>query len=269
MVILSNSIPKTGSTLIANFQEDLLNAVNVRSGQDSLKARYSGRFIGQPSTSVLGNLMFINLRKGTVVVKSPWPLARRFDWFCRLVVNFKMTVSYRDPRDVILSRIDHGRRSRDGKDTSMAFADCRNVIELIPRTLKFYDNLTIWKTKKYVHCVKYEDLMADKVKVLKEMISFLGWDVPFPAIDKIVCKRERKKTGSWNFNKGTTMRWKNEMNAFERDACKKAFRTHLIRLGVRTGVIAVPLPHGDGYAVIAGCFQPSQENGSVFTKSSC
>lgn len=230
MIILSNSIPKTGSTLLANFQEDILKSLKKRNGQESLRAKYMGRYISGPSGSVLWNLARINIQYGSLVVKCHWVPSAKLDLFCRSF-NVRMTMSYRDPRDMMLSMIDHGRRTREGKDPSGAFADCKNIIDLIPKTLKMLDNFNVWKSKKHVHCVKYETLMTDKHKTLKEMVSFLGLKVEDSIIDRIIKERDKNKHTSWNFNKGTTERWKTELNDLEKEACKTAFKQHLIKLG--------------------------------------
>jgi len=45
MIVLSNSVPKSGSTLIANFQEDLLKLTGLKSGQEKLISEYSGNLL--------------------------------------------------------------------------------------------------------------------------------------------------------------------------------------------------------------------------------
>jgi hypothetical protein len=43
MINLSNSIPKSGSTHLANLQEDILSHCNVKNGQEALREYYKGR----------------------------------------------------------------------------------------------------------------------------------------------------------------------------------------------------------------------------------
>ena len=229
MIILSNSIPKTGSTHLANLQEDILNHSKVINGQETLRTNYKGRYIDGPSIKVLFDLFKINLLKGSMVVKCHWSFSRPLDLFCRLS-NTKMTMTYRDPRDMILSMIDHGNRTRDGKYSSGAFSDCNNIIQLIPRTVKMMESFQIWQSRSYIHCIKYEELMSDKYNVLKEMIAFFQWDFKDNELKKIIESHEKSKKSSHNFNKGTTERWREEMNQNEKDACLKAFKPYLVGL---------------------------------------
>ncbi len=230
MILLSNAIPKTGSTLIANFQQDILQTLKEKCGQERLGDKYSGRYIAIPAMSVLWNLARINKQYGSFVVKCHWSPSKKLDLFCRSL-DVKMTISYRDPRDVMLSMIDHGRRTKKRKVPSRAYSDCTNIIDLIPRTLKYLENFNTWQSKKFVHCIKYENLMADKHSVLCEMASFLGWEIEPPIIDRIINEKDKIKATSHNFNKGTTERWKTELNELEKKTCKVAFEHHLINLG--------------------------------------
>ncbi len=230
MIILSNSIPKTGSTLLANFQEDILSSLGRTNGQNTLRDKYNGRYIEYPSWAVLLNLASINRRYGSCVVKCHWAPSAKLDLFCQSL-NVKMTLTYRDPRDMILSMIDHGKRTREGNDPSGSFADCTNVIDLIPRTLKMVENLDLWTRKRFVRSVRYESLMADTHNTLKEVVSFLGWKVEDSIIEDIINERDKIKHRSLNFNKGTTQRWKTELDDSEKEVCKLAFNQHLIKLG--------------------------------------
>ncbi len=229
MILLSNSLPKTGSTLLASYQEDILQAANVKSGQDVLHARHGGRFIRRPTNEALLDLYKIDSQSGSVVVKCHWAPHLKLKLYCRLP-NVRMTMAYRDPRDMILSMIDHGKRTREGLDPSGAFADCSNVIDLVSYVSKFLNQLDFWMKKNYVHSVRYEDLMADPFRVLKDMNAFLGWEVSDACLRNIIEKREGSKATSHNFNKGTTERWRTEMNQAEKDACLEGFRPHLSKL---------------------------------------
>jgi hypothetical protein len=229
MIILSNSIPKTGSTLLANYQEDILGVSKVKSGQAALRSSFNGRFIENPLIHLLFNLSRIESKHGSVVVKCHWRPSLYLDLYCRFQ-NVRMTMMYRDPRDMILSMIDHGNRSRKSKDPSGGFRDCVDVFQLIPRTVKFMKRQQYFESKDYVHNVKYEDMMSDPLTVLQKMVAFLEWKVKDESLKEIIELRDKSKKTSWNFNKGTTQRWKDEMNQEEKDACLEAFEPHLRRL---------------------------------------
>lgn len=229
MILLSNSIPKSGSTHLANLQEDILSHCNVKSGQRTLRDYFQGRYIPKPSIPVLYNLRRINQQKGSIIVKCHWAFSQKLDLFCRHT-DTKMTMTYRDPRDIILSMIDHGKRTRESNDPSGPFSDVHNVVDSLPVMIKMMEGLQLWQRKAYMHFIKYEDFISDKFTTLKEMISFLGWELNDNDLRKIIESHEKSKKTSHNFNKGTTERWRDEMNDFEKEICLKAFESHLIRL---------------------------------------
>lgn len=230
MIILSNSIPKTGSTILASYQEDMIEVSKRTSGQEVLRSRFGGRYIPRPSNSVLANLVKTDLLHGSLVVKCHWPFTTRLDIFCRLF-NVRMTFSYRDPRDMILSMIDHGERSRNGQDPAGSFSDCLTIRDLIPRTVGMMESLKMWKKNKYVLPIRYEDLMSNPVDILEDINSFLGLSIERDALNDIFVQRNKDRASSHNFNKGTTERWKTEMNEDEKDECRESFKPYLIGLG--------------------------------------
>ena len=61
MILLSNSIAKTGSTLLANYQDDILKKLDVRSGQSKVWTSYKGRYIDIPNKTRLLKLLIWNI----------------------------------------------------------------------------------------------------------------------------------------------------------------------------------------------------------------
>mgnify|MGYP006283298879 CR=1 FL=1 len=226
MIILSNSIPKSASTLMANYQEDILKCLNKKNGQLVLKDKFQGRYINYPNRKILLKLLAINLMHGTIVIKCHWPYLKFLDRFC-LVTNTKMTINYRDPRDMILSMIDHGEKSRKMGDGTGAFSECFNVIDLIPRQVELMKRLELFLNKPYVHGIKYENMILNPRKVLKEMNQFLNIELDDLVLNEIISNRNKVKTTSHNFNKGTTERWKEEMSQNEKQKCLEAFKPFL------------------------------------------
>jgi hypothetical protein len=226
MIILSNALPKTGSTILASYQEDMLAASIRRNGQAALRRKFGGRFIHEPSSRNLITITSLNSIYGSLVIKCHWNFTLHLHLFCMLV-GAKMTFAYRDPRDMILSMIDHGKRTRKGLDPSGAFADCRDVIELIPYTSKLLESLKEWQNKKYVHFIKYEDFMKNTLEILESISDFLRFRLPAKLITQIVNQRESTKKQFPNFNKGTTGRWRQEMSEEQKEACLSAFAPFL------------------------------------------
>ena len=230
MIIISNSIVKTGSTHLINVQQEILGLQNAKNGQSKLLEKYEGRFIHYFSPKVLLNIRYIDKHYGSIIVKCHKPKNLLLDYYFKFS-NTKMTITYRDPRDVILSMIDHGNRTRNTGNTSGPFAHCYDVIDLIPRVQKMFKSLEFWKSKEYVFPIKYEEFMRDKISVLGEMSEFLQWSVQEEMLNKIIAHHDNQKFQTRNYNVGSTQRWRLEMTDKEKDACLEAFRPYLMRLG--------------------------------------
>jgi len=233
MIVISNAVSKSGSTLMVTYQEELLKAANIRSGQSALRASIGGRFLGR-SEHTTGNLLKltkIHMLKGTLVLKCHWPPTLKMRLFCR-IFRIRMTMTYRDPRDIVLSMIDHGRKSRSGESPTRtrAFSQFHNIDDALPRVQSRMDEFLTWRKLPYVHAIRYEELMSDPFNKLKDMIAFLGWSIEDQVLQELIDHQEKNKQSSMNFNKGTTERWRTEMSQEEQDKCLEAFEPYLREL---------------------------------------
>lgn len=144
----------------------------------------------------------------------------------------KTTITYRDPRDVILSAIDHGRRTRaSGLCCDGGFVQYQTVLDSIPMVQHLISKFERWHQRTSVYCVKYENMMQNPQRELTAMTKFLNWDVSEKAIEKAVESEQKERNKRLNFNKGTTERWKHEMSAEEIEATSKAFYPFLKKMG--------------------------------------
>ncbi|MDJ0744781.1 MAG: SGNH/GDSL hydrolase family protein [Xenococcaceae cyanobacterium MO_167.B27] len=146
MIIISSSIPKSASTLIYNYQEDLLalasqnNAVaqeefNKYSNCGFLRGIYFNNFL---------TIIFLKIKYGNVVIKTH----SKPSFFIKLLIALglaKATFCYREPRDIILSAIDHGERTRKGKDASGACKNMITIADSLPIVKSWMSNWYQWK----------------------------------------------------------------------------------------------------------------------------
>lgn len=228
MIVISSSLPKSGSTLIANYQEDLLTVLFPTNGQAQLHRAFKGRFIGKLSPAAIARLLYIHARYGTIVIKTHSAATPLIRYLIDLGVA-KATYCYRDPRDVVLSSIDHGKRSRDGKDSARAFIDFTNIDTAIPRVQNLIRRWRSWHTFGNVHMIRYEALMDDKLGSLRMMAAHLGWDAGEDQLKELVERHTPKRGLSHNFNKGTSLRYKTEMTPEEIARCTSAFHDILVQ----------------------------------------
>jgi hypothetical protein len=176
--------------------------------------------------SVLYNLYRLSSQEGTIVVKCHWSSNPVLEFFCKHTKT-KMTLIYRDPRDIILSMIDHGNRTRQSDAPNGPFSNCYDVVDLIPLTVKMMKRLQLWQSKDYIYCIKYEEFITDKYNILQEMNAFLKWKIQDYDLQQIIETHERSKETTHNFNKGISERWRYEMNEVQKQACLKAFEPYL------------------------------------------
>lgn len=231
MLVISNSVQKSGSTLLANYQEGILGKVDIRSGQRALRETIGGRFIGQsPFTPYyILKALYVARRHGTIVIKNHWDynLLQRY---LGLMVKTKTTFCYRDPRDVVLSAMDHAKRSREGLDRTKAFIHCSSFGVTLRFVKTLFDRMDLWMQKE-VFWVKYEDLMEDPQLVLTKMVEFLQWDVSDDVIGEVILEQDRLKAKAWNFNKGTSYRWREEMNRVQLEEANTVLAPYIKKLG--------------------------------------
>ena len=143
----------------------------------------------------------------------------------------KVTVCYRDPRDIILSAIDHGVRFRKGFCGSGGFEHIFNIEDGIREFKKWSYIYYEWKKYENVLMIKYEDLMTDQLTLLKRINDYLGVNLENGILKSIYEKRDREKILSWNYNKGTIYRWRHEMPSDLLKKCNELLSEDIIKMG--------------------------------------
>ncbi|MBE9193187.1 sulfotransferase domain-containing protein [Gloeocapsopsis crepidinum LEGE 06123] len=231
MIIISSSIPKSGSTLVFNYQKDLLELAILKKSQPQTLIHLNHTYIQSFNIINISRLICISFRGGDAVIKThskPVTLIKLL-LFLGLA---KATFCYRDPRDVILSAIDYGSRTRKGLDSTGAFQDFQNIIDSIPKIKNCCKNWQQWQKVKNVLFIKYEDLMQDKLVQLKNLAAHFELELNEDEL-RIHNKHEKLKSQAWNFNKGTIQRYKTEMNCEELKLCNTAFQRELMSMGYK------------------------------------
>ena len=227
MIIISSSIPKSASTLVYNYQKDLLALAdrNNSVAQDEFDKYSNCGFLSKKQLNIknFSTILFITRKYGNIVVK----VHSKPTWIIKLLITLglaKATFCYRDPRDTILSAIDHGERTRKGLDPSGACKNMVSIADSIPIVKSWTSHWYKWKKFGKVFFIKYEDLMENKLFYLQEMSDYLNLNLKKEQIEEIYLKHERLKKNAWNFNKDTIERYKTEMNDRDRLLCDRAFK---------------------------------------------
>ena len=232
MIVINNGVPKSATTLIMEYQKSLIMASSSQNGLEEWVTQNNGSiFIPSIQDTHLETLLRIEREFGDLVIKMHRPPSETNTR--RLVEEFsaRVTCCYRDPRDIVLSAMDHGVRTRNGLDKSGAFG---NIITVEDGAREFKQWARIyygWEKYGRALMIKYEDLMADRLSILTRVANFLEMHPGKQALERICDKHEREKKSAWNFNKGTSYRWKSEMTSDQLERCNELLSEDITRMG--------------------------------------
>lgn len=231
MIIISAGFMKSASTLIHDYQVDMIALASKRNGQKQLERFSSGRgaaYRGKLDIKTFLILIVINFLYGDTALKTHSGPT----FFVRLLVALglaKVTYSYRDPRDVALSMLDHGNRTRQKEGENVkdnrGFRNVHEVSDALPQVKQEIENWYGWRDFGKVLLIRYEDFMTKKAESLQAIAEHLDYDLSDADLKSLLDKYTDLK--SRNFNKGTVERYKEELSAPELAVCNEALKQEL------------------------------------------
>lgn len=239
MIIISASCRKSASTLIFDYQRTILETASKKTGQLELQKYASGKgYRGRLDLKTFFLLIYLSFRYGDIVLKThaePTIYVK----FLIILGLCKVTYSYRDPRDVALSMLDHGEKTRQklsiedseakSKSNKQGFSDIYTLEQTIPRVSSEIDAWYKWQGIKDVMFIRYESFIKDKFKYVKDISEYLGYSLEE---DEVRAIYERYESGfNRNFNKGLSERYKSEMKPEEIEFFNQAFQRSLSDMG--------------------------------------
>jgi hypothetical protein len=221
MLVISAGMPKSGSGYFYNVLNDIL----IESGYPDARRvkqdyhlenimRWHNNNVGDLPLKKLMKLWLISVRAGSFCVKShmaPEPA----------VVPIMKTglvraiYIYRDPRDAVLSVIDHGRKLlAQGKYHTFAKkADFDSAFRAVPAWFKIWSR---YKELPGTKMLRYEQLMQDPFAVVRDVAEFLKIDPGEPKAREILWRYSRfnssGKRKGLHYNKAVVSRYTREMS---------------------------------------------------------
>lgn len=133
--------------------------------------------------------------------------------------------SYRDPREMALSMIDHGARSRaSGID---AFAEIETLDDAMRDITSQIDSLTQWLYRPNCLPLYYEDIAFRGLRTTRRILRQLRLDIPAEPILNYVLRNRFIQ-----LNKGIKKRYRDQMSDADQKRFRQAYRLfyrHLIR----------------------------------------
>ena len=236
LLVISNGMAKSGSSLLHHYTRQLMEIhFDSTCHQDLLKLVESGKIAGvggfvrkldRRSLSLLRNL---STSTGPVAAKAHAPLTRRLR---KLIESgaIRTTFCLRDPRDMLLSAIDHrGRSIREGNPIFQSFTSVANSINAV----KWWCRMSQRWLESELACVfRYHDLITQPHTEIARLAKFLELKIDDVDIDKIIQQEKSiRQLGRNQFNQGKLSRYRQEMTEAEIDLCNAELAEFIEALG--------------------------------------
>lgn len=240
MLVVSAGMQKSGSAYLYNIINDLL-VVAGNADARGIKSKYKlddilrwhNNNMAQFRPSDLIRLFRISHVEGSFAVKSHSGPTLMMKLLLKLRI-IKIIYVYRDPRDVLVSAVDHGKKLLAGGENH-TFA---KMVEFEKALGNVREWVAIWErywTMDGVLHVKYEDLLTSPNLVAKRIISYLTLTVDPSQIDRILWKyskenREADMTGL-HFNRARIGRYKEELSSDQCQRINEVLGLQISRMG--------------------------------------
>jgi hypothetical protein len=241
MVLISAGMPKSGSAYIFN----LLNELFILSGNGDVREvkrkyklekifRHYNCNIGKPALLKLLRVILLSNREGSFVVKTHSKPTKIIEPLIRLGF-IKAVYIYRDPRDAVLSAIDHGRRilQQGESHTFAGMVDFKDAFASVQGWINVWEK---WKECRGAYLLRYEDLVNNPVEQLRSIVTYLNNEVSVNHIDAALRKYNKNNLDKFkedylHFNKGISNRYKQNMPDEHKILFKEKLGDKLIQMG--------------------------------------
>lgn len=235
MFILSAGMPKSSSTLLSLYQKNILEFTVPNNGQKEFERMIRdgeikgvGAFVHDlelPGTQE--KLVRLSESIGPFVVKSHLSLTNDL---ARHLKEKQILATYihRDPRDVILSAMDHGKRPVDHPTMNSYFLQFDSVQNSVPLVREFCKTGIEWVQSGLCEIFRYDDLMIDPEKELSRFCKLIEVGVDVAYIRELISNfTDTTKKWKRQFNTGKLLRYADEMSPQEIEMCNRELSEEL------------------------------------------
>ena len=240
MLILSNSIIKSASTITWWYKKELIDRTSPTNGNSGLanfvnSGAVSGQgcFINDPlEDQDLDRLMEYADTNGPTVVKAHCHMTPYLDQMIR-EGNVLATYTHRDPRDVMLSAIDcRNREIQNG--TQVRFSRFSSIEASIPLIRNQCIRSEPWTAHPHVHKFLYRDTVADPKRQIHALADALKIDIADTQVDDILSIEAGQKSANANwleFNQAKLTRYQTEMAPAQIELCNQELGPWIEKFG--------------------------------------
>jgi len=237
MIVISAGMQKAGSAYIFNMLNDLcslsggadVRAVKEKYLLDGLLRHYNCN-IGKLSAHKILTLLWYSRREGQFVVKTHAGPTRMLRLLLKIGM-VKVVYICRDPRDALLSAMDHGRKIAAAGE-SHTFARLGSFEDAFSAVKAWASKWQQWRDCG-VYLLRYEDLLSNPAKELEKIVAYLGFDAAQGDITATVAAYSRgtKKSEHLHFNAGISNRYRSEMPEEQKRRFGREMGDLLVRMG--------------------------------------
>jgi len=239
MIVLSAGMPKSGSTLLSFYQKNILERALSGNGQERFEQLIrediisgAGFFVHNfEAPGILDKLIELSREIGPFVVKAHVPVTPEIR---ERILEKRILATYihRDPRDVILSAIDHGKRQTRNPALNVFFERFQNVGVSIPLVREYCKTALDWIHSGLCTVFTYHDLIHDPLPLLKSFCSLLSVAPDEGYIKTLVINFTVDQiSGRRQYNTGKLTRYREEMTPEDIDLCNRELKAELEQLG--------------------------------------
>lgn len=243
MIVISAGMQKSGSAWYFNMTNELMvraGLSDVHDVRDRYRLgwlmRHRNCNIGWMGPHKLLPLLLPHSRGHEFVVKTHRGPTTTFRLLERRGV-LRATYICRDPRDVVMSALDHGAKLRAEGRRWRNFARLRTFDHALVFVAKLLRTWSAWADSDGVLLVRYEDLLADPTAELERLVAFLDLDVDADDVAE-VSRRYRKDNVArredavhLHLNRGVAGRYAEVMTDAQIRQAEEAFGPMLTRMG--------------------------------------
>lgn len=231
MIIISSGFPKSASTLLFLYTERLIVQSGRSRGQKMF--RYLNKEGFTPWFGPFNSAWYVFLSMfGPIVIKTHAGPG----FFLKILLRLGLAKAYysiRDPRDVVLSALDHANKARGKLKMSAsdkAFAPFRTIKDVVPALNMHLTRYKSWEKYGHVLFLRYEEVMLHPETELKKIVAHvnrLNWN---PYVAETIDWFAKRKSETINFNKGTLSRYQTELSSEEIIEIEKDFKEVIVAM---------------------------------------
>jgi hypothetical protein len=179
MIYVNSGFPKSGTTLFQVYVEEMLDLCFLKNGQAEMHRRFPNAYVHRIGIINALKLLYINVKFGSLVVKTHQDpgLILRILLFTGLA---KAIYTLRDPRDVVLSALDHAETARKKINPTQAdksFVQFNSLEDLLPYIKKHHSHFLRWKKLSPINCIRYETLIGNTDIAVKQLSAAFGFEI--------------------------------------------------------------------------------------------